>query len=223
MRFWPIREVIAVITRHPARANRAVTTTYQFCIHKSIHFRYILFFFSKGKKGAPEIAEVPLPFCQFLSTIHQFNYWFSHPRVLGRRHIGAPDLKGIFLLCVFLMVRMGASICFVEDSDPRIFIHHKLVLSLRSWVYNRDFPPNQNHSQKTSSLSSMTPKKQTIAHNGALSKDKANSTTEGTIPTPAVKQQYIAEDAGSSSSQGAAVSTRHHHCMRTRSFRCSLT
>jgi len=59
--------------------------------------------------------------------------------------------------------------------------------------------------QKTSPLTSMAPKKQTIAHNGAMSKGRTNTTVGDTIPLHTIDRELVGEHTGSSSSQRAAA------------------
>jgi len=54
----------------------------------------------------------------------------------------------------------------------------------------------------------MAPKKQTIAHNGALTKGKTSVPVAGIVPPPAVDREHVAENGDSSLSQRIAISIR---------------
>jgi len=60
--------VITTVKINPTRADRAVTTVYQFRLHASIHVRYILSFFSKKK----EVASLNLRTYTYPTTLTVF-------------------------------------------------------------------------------------------------------------------------------------------------------
>ena len=132
------------------------STSIYICSTASIRYKYTSF--SKRKRSLPNPQSTYIPHWQFLSASpppqHSSSFLLLDPPSPFHLLILTPEdlrpvshrctwLKKASSLCVIWQLQSGAFRCLCWS-----FIHYKLVLSLRSWVYTRGLPPFQ---PKTSS------------------------------------------------------------------------